>query len=259
MNYTHNRSIALRRTPGPISAYLLTCFPDLVAMEDEVEPAYCDISFAGLTMATWKEAELLHMLVKHAKPKHVLEIGTAVGWTAAHMATALGDDGDIACVDPFTENARGLGECNLDVLARLYGNMDRADVIDKYAIHVAESPAILSSIAPEGGWDLVFLDSWQHDGQPLKDIQGVLPLINPKTIIVMHDFHVSGVKEAAEFLTKLKTEEDVQQWHFTGFFTRFSIAVFMQGVWQKKGGNKYPRWWDAFNKDVSRTFKQAGE
>ena len=88
MNYLHNRNIAVRRTPGPISSVLLQSFPDLVASFDEVEPTYQDIGFTGLISPTWKEVEILHLLVKHAAPSNVLDIGTGIGWAAAHLPVA---------------------------------------------------------------------------------------------------------------------------------------------------------------------------
>lgn len=260
MNYLHNRTIALRRTPGPISSYLLQFFPDLVASRDEIEPIYVDLGCTGMESPTWKEIEILHLLVKHNQPQRVLDIGSGIGWSAAAMALALPEGGSVTCVDPYTQTGRGLGGTNMDIAARFHGNINRAGLGDRIALSVHESPAILPKIAPEGGWDLVFWDGWAHDGQPLADIQGVMPYTNAQTVIAIRGFRVNpGVEAAAQWLASLKTDSDVQQWYFTGFITRTDLAIFTQGVYQKKGAYKHPKWWDKFNKDIDRIFADAHE
>jgi uncharacterized membrane protein len=82
---------------------------------------------------------------------------------------------------------------------------------------------------------------------------------NPNTVIVLHHFDAPDVHEAAEWLATLKNEDESQRWYFTGFNTRGHLALFMQGVYQKKGANKFPKWWDKFNDEVSNIFKSAGE
>lgn len=260
MNYLHNRNIAIRRTPGPISAVMLDMFPDLIATEDEVEPEYADLAFSGMTSPTWKEVEILNLLVRYAQPVHVLDIGTGIGWAAAHMAAALPEGGKIDCVDPFTQNGRGLADANDNVRFRLQENLGRAHLLKKCRIVAHESPAILEKTAPEGGWDLVFIDGWGHDDQPLADLQGVMPYVNPQTVIVLTNVYPHTDQEkAGQWLAGLKTDDDVQQWYFTGYTTRNHLAIFLQGVYQKKGANKFPKWWEKFNKEIDQIFKNANE
>ena len=147
-NFVHGRRIARQRTAGAVSAALLECFPHLMAVSDETDPPYRDKNVTGPIFATWKEATILHELVRHVKPHNALEIGTSVGWTAAHIATALPPQGFLTCVDPFTETARGLDVRNTALVGELFGNMERAGVAEKYEIVDQESPAILPRIAP---------------------------------------------------------------------------------------------------------------
>jgi predicted O-methyltransferase YrrM len=264
MNYTYGRNIALMRTPGSVSAHVLNRIPGLIAVSNEIEPAYRDLSFTGPTCATWKEATILNLIVRHAKPNHVLEIGTAMGWTAAHMALALPEGGDLICVDSFQETARGMSDGrNGDLDVQFLLNMEACSVDAKVRLLSGESPAILASLPPEGAFDLVFIDGWKQDGQPLKDLEGVLPMTHAEpgheTIIVLQGVNHPDVQEAATCLTSLKTDKDVQQWYFTGFNTRNHLAMFMQSVYQVKGANKFPKWWDKFNDEISKVFRDAAE
>ena len=78
-NFVHGRRIARERTTGALSAALLECFPTLMAVSDEAEPSYRDRHVTGPVFATWKEATILHELVRFVKPHNALEIGTSVG------------------------------------------------------------------------------------------------------------------------------------------------------------------------------------
>lgn len=245
-NYVHARNIARQRTSGAVSGALLEAFPGLVAIGDETAPPYRDIRITGPVMATWKEATILHTLVKYAKPNRALEIGTSVGWTAAHIASALPAGGYLSCIDPFTETATGLDTQNIEIATWLHENMERAGVADRYEIYTQESPAILPRVAENTGpWDFAFIDGWHLNGQPLRDVEGVMPHMAEKGIVVLHDLLIPDVMEAGRALAQ-------NGYYFTGFISRHHLGVFVRGG----SVEKMPRWWNKFMRDVDNIFLQ---
>lgn len=248
-NYVLARRIAEQRTTGAVSAALLQCFPQLVALCDEPEPAYRDIDFTGPVMATWKEASILHALVKRLKPTHALEIGTSVGWTAAHILLGMPENSSLTAVDPFNETATGLDRYNPDVLERLNDNIFRLDNEARRNVGFHIYRGMSPEAVPQSQWDFVFIDGWHRDGQPLRDVEGVLPNMNPHSVIVMHDFFMPDVQAAGRFLVC------DNKWYFTGYLSRHQIGVFVKDIITDKG-EKYPRWWRPFQDDVSKIFLQ---
>jgi predicted O-methyltransferase YrrM len=249
-NFTIGRRTAYEQTKGDLSAGLLEVFDRLVACASPTgnvqEISYRDEDLTGPVFATWREATILYLLAKHSRAKRALEIGCSVGWTSAHIAHGLAKGGTLTCIDPFTETAKGLDFYCHDAKLAFDRYMARGGLEDKVRLVVEQSPRILPAFEAEDGWepwDFVFLDGWHLDGQPLRDIQGVLPQVKDTGVIALHDMWIDGVQEAARYLAS-------QGWYFTGFFTSNSIGVFRKGDVTNE-----PKWWAKFMTSVDAIFE----
>lgn len=230
-NYLEARRIALQNTPGE-SLEILEKLTRYVAIDPPsgVQGEYCyrDVDVTGPISATWREAQFLGMLAKKINAYRILEIGCAQGWTTAHMARHA----PVVCIDPFIETATGrLGMTVLEQEERFLENMEILGFeSSRVQLCVDYSPEAIPSLPKEGPFDLVFVDGWHHDGQPVKDVLGVLPYVSDESVIVLHDFNIPDVQNAGHVLVD-------QGWRFTGFATACALALFWRGA------ESFPQWW----------------
>jgi predicted O-methyltransferase YrrM len=114
---------------------------DPLLIELEQQAAQEDIPIVGPLVG-----ELLYILVAATRSEHVLELGTATGYSAIHMARALRSPGARLVTlenDPF-------------MAARAQSNINRADLADKVEIVTADARKHLATMA--GRFDFAFLD-----------------------------------------------------------------------------------------------------
>ncbi|MBU4319178.1 MAG: O-methyltransferase [Proteobacteria bacterium] len=90
--------------------------------------------------------ELLHILVKVAGAKRVLELGTATGYSAIHMARAM---------DPKTDQLITL-ELSQGLVQRARENFKKAGVQDIVTLLQGDCREIMKEIS--GSFDLIFMD-----------------------------------------------------------------------------------------------------
>lgn len=195
------RQRALDATTG-ISRRILAAMPNLVAVRRRDGGAgdavlYQDDELRGAVCATAGEAQILHHLARLLWAESVLEIGSYVGWTTAHLAES---GAHVVCVEPFLETGgQSLNaEPSIDACERFLANMRRG----RYCVTLVmgRSPEALATIRVPGGFDLAFIDGWHMDGQPRRDVQAVHSVLNQGGTIVLHDLHVPDVQSAARWL-----------------------------------------------------------
>ncbi len=90
--------------------------------------------------------EVISNLLKDFKPKKVLEIGTAVGYSAICFTKYLADDGIIDTIERDEERVK---EAKL--------NIKKAEVEDKINIFEGDAVELLPTF--EGEYDMVFIDA----------------------------------------------------------------------------------------------------
>jgi hypothetical protein len=132
------------------------------------------------------ERLLLYALVYGLRPKHCLEIGTAQGGSALIICSALDEIGlgQLVIVDPAPQIAP-------EHWARM---------AHRAALIVGRSPEALSQAQQLAGskFDFVFIDGDHSFEGVLKDIEGVIPLLDAGGYILLHDAHYFEVKEAID-------------------------------------------------------------
>ena len=92
------------------------------------------------------EAQLLSLLARSIQARRILELGTATGYSAIWLASAVAEwDGHVTTVDQDPVRVR-----------EAQHNMDAADLSDR--IHVVQSPALPALQTLAGPFDLIFND-----------------------------------------------------------------------------------------------------
>ncbi len=124
------------------------------------------------------EAQALHAVVRHYKPKKIIEVGSGVSTACMLAAMKLnveetGDDSSLTCIEPYPSDAlKGLGQITL------------------ISQPVQTTP--LSVFESLGSGDMLFIDS-SHAIKPGSDVNflilEVLPRLAPGVIVHVHDIY----------------------------------------------------------------------
>jgi caffeoyl-CoA O-methyltransferase len=94
------------------------------------------------------DGRLLHLLLKLAGAKKVVEVGTLVGYSAIHMARALPADGHVWSIEFDPKHAE---------VAR--ANLAAAGLGDRVTVVVGAGVEVLPTLVAHGPFDAVFIDA----------------------------------------------------------------------------------------------------
>lgn len=129
------------------------------------------------------QARLLHRLVLHHRPQHILELGTNIGKSAACMAAA----------DPAAHITTVEGNEGLCTLAKKHF---RELGLDNVACVHAEFSGYLATLGT-GQFDMVFIDGNHRYGPTMEYFHLLKPRLRPGGAMVFHDIYWSeGMKGA---------------------------------------------------------------
>ncbi len=145
--------------------------PDVLRMLDR-EGGRDDIPIVGTAVG-----RLLGVLVRATGARRVVEVGTAIGYSALWMASALPPDGELVTIDPDrerTDRARRFWE-----LARVGER-----------IRVVNAPALEALPQLIGPFDLAFIDALKIEYQAY--LEQVLWLLRPGGTVVVDNLLWSG-------------------------------------------------------------------
>lgn len=130
-----------------------------------------------------KYAQLLFRLVKHYKPRTILELGTSLGVTTAYLAAA-NDDANIITVEGCTsiaavaqENFNALGLSNIKLAT---GNFDSV------------LPSVLRLLP---SLDLAYIDGNHRYEPTMNYFHTLLPQLHNDSVLVFDDIHWSAEME----------------------------------------------------------------
>lgn len=102
----------------------------------------------------WKSAEFLEMIVLMHRPKRVLEIGTAIAYSAIRIARKLRKKGTLDTLEKSKDNIK---------LANQY--IEKADLSEVINIIEGDALEIMPSLKKK--YDLIFLDADKEDYEKL--------------------------------------------------------------------------------------------
>ena len=108
----------------------------------------------GIPILHWKSAEFLEQLISTAKPKRVLEIGTAIAYSSIRIAKRLQENATLDTIEKSINNIR-LAE----------GYITRAKLHSSVKILKGDALEIIPIL--EHDYDFIFLDSDKQDYERL--------------------------------------------------------------------------------------------
>jgi len=129
--------------------------PVIAEMEDYA--AKHDVPIVGPAVGT-----LLETLARSINAERVFELGSAIGYSTAFFARAVGRGGQVTYTDGSPENAE-----------RARGYLERLDYLDRVTIRVGDAVASLESTT--GYYDVIFIDV-DKDGYP-QALQAAAPRV----------------------------------------------------------------------------------
>ena len=127
--------------------------------------------------------QLIITLLKMNKPCRVLEVGTAVGYSAILMADNLPPDSSIITIERYKKHA--------DIAV---DNIFASGYEKKIRVIEGEAAQVLGWL--DGGFDFVFLDAAK--GQYLEFLPDILRLLNPGGILLSDNILYKGMVENEE-------------------------------------------------------------
>ena len=126
-----------------IQKYILSIIPDRNGILKDMEK-YAEEN--NVPIITPDIASLLAFLIKSLKVKSILEIGTAIGYSAIYMGQCAGEDFSITSIERNAEIA--------DIARK---NIKKAGFTDNIRVIIGNAEEILSDI--NGSFDMIFVDA----------------------------------------------------------------------------------------------------
>ena len=154
--------------------YLAAVHPPMSALLDEM---LSQGRAEGIPIVDPLSGRLLQVLVAATRPRRLVEVGTAIGFSTLWMATALPNDGRIQTIDPDrgrTDRARSFWR--------------RAGL--EHRIEVINQPALLALPRLAPGIDFAFIDALKPEY--LGYLELLLPRIRPGGVIAVDNLLWSG-------------------------------------------------------------------
>jgi predicted O-methyltransferase YrrM len=137
---------------------------------------------------------LLRTLCTTIDAKHVVDVGTGVGISAAWLSLGLAEDGTITSIDIESEYQKSAKE-----LLNIIGvNSNQVRLL------AGRANLVLSKLT-DNGYDLVFVDVNQFDASAL--LEDAVRLIRNNGLLIVHGV-LSARENSAKLLTELIHESD---------------------------------------------------
>ncbi len=132
--------------------------------------------------------ELLKVLERIQKPKRILEVGTAVGFSAVYMCQFLPENGKIVTIENYPPRIQKAKE-----------NFHLAGVEDKITLLEGDAAELLPQL--QDSFDMIFMDAAK--GQYLRFLPEVLRLLAPGGLLISDNVLQDGdVLESHYAVTK---------------------------------------------------------
>ena len=130
---------------------------------------------------------LMAVLMSLIKPKNILEVGTAIGYSSMYMLSYAGKNSRVTTIERDEE-----------VLLKAKENISRQGVCDRIRCIFGDATEVLDSLS--GEYDFIFIDAAK--GQYRDHFEKSLKLIKSGGIILTDDVLYFGMTASDEFATK---------------------------------------------------------
>jgi predicted O-methyltransferase YrrM len=157
-------------------------FLDLLRKKSSLEESYAPI-------VQKSTEQLIVTLLKLIKPIRVLEVGTAVGYSAILMADNLPEDSSIITIERYKKHA--------DIAV---DNIFAAGYEKKIKVIEGEAAEVLHWL--DGGFDFIFLDAAK--GQYIEFLPDLLRLLNSGGVLLSDNILYHGMIEDEEKVERRK-------------------------------------------------------
>ena len=134
-------------------------------------------------------AQFLRVLLKIHKPLRILEVGTAIGYSAIVMASATGMQ---TYIDTIEKRA--------DMVEIAKENIKKAGLNDRISIKFGEAEEVLPNL--KGKYDFIFLDAAK--GQYLDFFESCIKNLKPNGVIVSDNVLYKGMVANDELVIRRK-------------------------------------------------------
>ena len=133
--------------------------------------------------------QLIVTLIKLIKPRRVLEVGTAVGYSAILMAQNLPEDSTIVTIERYKKHA--------DIAV---DNIFEAGFEKKIKVIEGEAAEVLHWL--DGGFDFIFLDAAK--GQYIEFLPDIMRLLNSGGVLLSDNILYHGMIEDEDKVERRK-------------------------------------------------------
>ncbi len=124
--------------------------------------------------------DTLLALIKIQKPKKILELGTAIGYSSIAMALSMPLDGQIISM-----------ERNLARFDEAKSNISKMNLDDKITVHIIDATRAAEIVAENAPYDFVFIDAAKGQYQLYFDM--VFPYVNDGGLLVSDNIFHKGL------------------------------------------------------------------
>ena len=126
-----------------LNEYLRSLLPENNALLRELEEFAKD---PYIPIMQPEVAQFLKVLFKYNPPRKILEVGTAIGYSAIYFSGIMADDGEIVTI-----------ERNPDMIVQAKENFRRAGIEKRVTLLEGDALEVLPTV--EGEFDFIFLDA----------------------------------------------------------------------------------------------------
>jgi predicted O-methyltransferase YrrM len=187
-----SRTLALMIRDPRVQAYL-------EGLRPERDPVLADMEALArlerIPIVEWETGRLLATLVAATRPRLVLEVGTAIGYSTIHMARELPPDARIVTLERDPER-----------IAQALAFWARAGVEDR--IELVAGDALESLGRLDGPFDLVFLDASKTEIDAY--LERVAGRLAPGALLVVDNLLMSGEAALPEGLDTAWGEDSLR-------------------------------------------------
>ena len=134
-------------------------------------------------------AQLLKVLLKIKKPKNILEVGTAIGYSALIMAQSTSHDCKITTI-----------ERREDMVMLAKSNIESTEYRDRINILYGDAEEILPTL--ENSFDFIFLDAAK--GQYMQFFNYCIKFLQPQGVIVSDNVLYKGMVATDDLVVRRK-------------------------------------------------------
>ena len=164
--------------------YLNKTLPKSAGLLGELE----DYAQKHLTPIIQKEVScLLDCILTYKRPERILEVGTAIGYSAIFFAMHTGDNGEVVTL-----------ERDPDYIERAKNNIANSDVAHK--IKIVEGDAAQTIMDVEGQFDLIFLDANKSKYRHYFDV--MFPKLKEGGLLICDNILYKGMVSNDELLPR---------------------------------------------------------